>query len=551
MGSRSGVRATVFALLCVALIAACEGTPPSSTSAPAQSAAASAPQTSPAASQGVEPSASVAGTFPVDPFATPDEELVQRLMETEGLEQSEAIFVALTKVEARQVSPLTYEITQWYPTGNTGTITVNVTPGVTVDTDAAPPLAATYSETDGDFHARLQYSVAYDDMPPDVAQQIRALESSSGVPTGGALAAVRGFVAEAKSGARVLVEAVLKKMGQDQVKDFLKSLDQQMGLEKASTEKLYKVLKAALSVRDAMAMSEEHDAYMAKLDALEECVRNPTNEVTKETYRTNPAEQQRVLDAIDGARTEIKSNIAVIYLGMLNSVASGIVSKAAPWLGWLVGPGTAWSKETLRQMNDLLIDEATKMVVPCDEEWDLEMTMTYGSGADRLSVTWTGTFTVAPAVAGREERPITGAGHVAGEFHVSKCTIPTDGNGNSDVLDGDFRTSAVADFAFEGDATTEITARGPVLMGHPELKGIDESFDLEDPENGCLELAFLGGPLMALVMHDPVSAANELISVPVTDNSTVTEQVTVPYIFGEDRNDFPMTRVVTIKKHMP
>lgn len=509
------------------------------------------------------PSASSAppASFPVDPFAAPDEALVAQLMETEGLEESEAVFVALTKVDMLKIGPLTYLITQWYPTGNSSEITVTLTPDVTADPAAPEPLMASYTETDGGLGIRLEYFVAYDAMPDDVEQQIKAAAAATGsraVPLEGLLALAGPVLAgqflagEQKSGVQVVAEAVIKKMARDRVSDFVKAMDARMGTGSTQSDYL-KTLRAGLTAADALAMGDEHDAYMKRLGEFENCVRNPTNPITRETYRTHPEQQQQALNAIAGVRSEIKANIAVIYLGMMTSTASGsnYATEFVPWVGWLAGPATKWSKETLRQMNDALMDEVQKLVTPCEEEWDFVMTMGYGSGNERLGVVWTGTFQIAAPLTGQPqtaERPITGAGTVSGEFHTSKCSIPTNLSGGTQVKTGDFAYSATAEFVMQGNGAVEVTNHGPVLFARPEPKGLDESFVFIEPGDGCLELAFIGAPLLVMVMTDPLAAANRAIKIAADDVETLTEQVKVNYSLGEDQNQFPMTWTITVTK---
>jgi hypothetical protein len=122
-----------------------------------------------------------------------------------------------------------------------------------------------------------------------------------------------------------------------------------------------------------MALSSEFDALMAELDRLEKCAKNP-DPLTKKAYKENPGERDRILKEIAAVRTEIKANTAVAFIGKLNATGSGLV-KGVPWLGYVVGPGTAWSLETLKEVSQAAMNEIRKRVT-C--EGDLKIDASVG-----------------------------------------------------------------------------------------------------------------------------------------------------------------------------
>ena len=307
----------------------------------------------------------------LEPTATPfefgelDEELVAEYQAL-GLSETEAIFASLTRGDTVALGDHRYLITEHYPTGNSGEIEITLTPDQTADPEAAGSVAIEHSETETEWLFTLSYFVPYDDIPADVQEQIRSGSTAALGPllalAGGSSDAI--FVAESKSGVQVVAEAVIKKYTVDSVKGFIRYLDAVLGTG-VQVDQFYKSISAALSVKDAWAMKSEFDEFDRKLKALEQCVEHPTNPITRRTYREHPEEKQRVLDQIKAAREEIKANTAVSFLNTLIKTGSALI-KNVPWLSWVIGPASAWSKNALREVSERLIRDVEKNVVPCD-----------------------------------------------------------------------------------------------------------------------------------------------------------------------------------------
>lgn len=331
----------------------------------------------------------------VDPQASPDAALVAAYRD-EGLSHGQAIFAALSHVEVVEQSALSYAITQSYPTGNSAEMTITVLADQAGDPDATSPVSATYSETDeGDFMFRLEYFIPYDEIPDDVEEEIRGAVAGIGAPI--AVAGIGGALGELTAGnaagIRVTVEAFVKKLFETRVEDFLKGLEEGLG-SGAIIDSLYKALKAGLEVKDALAVRTEHDELMKRIDALEDCAENPTNPVTRRGYADDPGQKQRILDAIAEARANIKSNFAVMFLGLLNSVGSDLAAGAAgKVLGFIIGPGTEYVKQQLQELNAGWIRDLEKLITPC-KDYRLEVGIPGVSGlsavkCDGIEGEWT------------------------------------------------------------------------------------------------------------------------------------------------------------------
>lgn len=297
----------------------------------------------------------------------------------EGLGEGAALFLALTTVDRRALGGHRVRITERFPTGNRAVIDVGV---VATDVgEPGPPIVKAHT-SGGAFVFALEYFVPYSAIPTDVQPTFQGVSDVRSVPAS-ALAGYSRVAAPGteQSGVRVVVKAVVSKFVNNRVADFVKFVDGKIG-EATVLDPLVKKLKAAVAVDDAMALSAEVEELMRRIDALEKCVKSPTNPLTKKAYKRDPAEQDRLLAQIAATREQVTQNAAVGFVGMLNKAASAPI-KGAPWLGYVVGAGTAWSKETLHQVNQGLVDDLTKSIVPC--------TLDYKIDAEAYGQRWTAT----------------------------------------------------------------------------------------------------------------------------------------------------------------
>lgn len=282
----------------------------------------------------------------------------------QGLNAPEALFAAMTTTTVERLDAHVYRVTQTFPTANTAAYTVTVIPDQVGDPDV---VELTSSQSAEGFAFTLRYFIPYDAMPDELQQPLRS--GSIGAATvilavaGGLRSEGRRVAAAAKDGATVVVEALVKQFTNAGTKSFLSFLEGKLG-PTYELNNLVKSLKTLMSVKDSIAMEAEFSELDSQLDKLQDCVENPTNPVTKNAYRDDPGLRQRLLDQVAATRSEVKANTAVMFLGLLNSVGAGLTK--VPWLGWVMGPGTAWSKATLQDMNARLIKDLKKNIVSCD-----------------------------------------------------------------------------------------------------------------------------------------------------------------------------------------
>lgn len=286
-----------------------------------------------------------------DPVLGPVDESLVDALRADGLDEDEAVFLALTRVEATRLGPLTQRLVAIFPTGDAVTLTFTFVPGHPGDPS---DIEVSHSVVDDGVAFRLAYVVPEGGLPLDLVASLRSAARQR--PVAGPL------VAEGGSGIGVIVEGVMKQGASTGTKQLLGLLEDRLknGME---LKNLFKALKADLTIRDGILLREEYLAYESRIDALESCARNPTNPLTRKAYREDPALRERLLQQVADTRAEVKANVLVTYLAMMNKLGSGLVD--VPWLGYVVGPGTAWSKAALKELNERLIAELDDAITDC------------------------------------------------------------------------------------------------------------------------------------------------------------------------------------------
>ncbi len=119
---------------------------------------------------------------------------------------------------------------------------------------------------------------------------------------------------------------------------------------------------ALMGIWSAMGKSSQHQQWMSQLDALENCVQNPTNPLTKTAYSNNPAYQQNTLANIQNARSSVQQVTAARYLAQVNSIAAGLVSGP---LAIVLGGLTMLNDMTLSDVGNQEVQDAGKNVTDC------------------------------------------------------------------------------------------------------------------------------------------------------------------------------------------
>ncbi|MGZ8475378.1 MAG: hypothetical protein ACXWWQ_04020, partial [Candidatus Limnocylindria bacterium] len=344
------------------LMAGCggAGTAPAQTGAAASSAAAT-----PGGSEDAVPSG----------LPSIDQEREAALLE-EGLSEGEAEFLALTTLESEALGDNEYLVVATFPSGDQAELTITLEPDQTGD---PADLELTHEVVADDFEFRLEYLVPWDAIPTDLHDEIR--NGGTALVERDAILALftpaRVEVAADSAGVGVIVQGLVKSLYSQAASETARIIEERLG-NRIDASGTLKMLKALEGVGNALGTSAEYLEVVRQLDELEDCARNPTNPITKRAYRDDPGYRQRILDQVAETRAEVKANAAVLYLSHLIKTGSSLI-RNVPALGFIVGPGTAWSKAALNEVTAKLIDDLAKNITKCGQDYRIDSTF---SGTD-------------------------------------------------------------------------------------------------------------------------------------------------------------------------
>jgi hypothetical protein len=194
------------------------------------------------------------------------------------------------------------------------------------------------------------------------------------------------------------------------------------------------------NIESALGKSQDHADWMSRLDALENCARNPTNPVTQNAFKQDPQYQQRTIEAIEQARSEVTQASALRFLNQETSVASGLVE--GPF-GAVTGSVSDWNDSTLRDIANRQLADTGKLIScepapPPEQQKAGDGMITYHmhragyldyDEEDRIN---TGTFDLRPGpVAGAVT--VAGSGEFKGKMSASKAGTSGECVGTSEI----------------------------------------------------------------------------------------------------------------------
>lgn len=332
---------------------------------------------------GTGPTAILTTTPPASASAsalTPDAALLASLAGL-GLAADDLAFLASTTFDVTSTTPGTANVVEHFVSGDMASFTVSIAPS----TGGSAGLVSATSSTVGDrIEIHLEYLLGTAGMSEEVRQSLEGIASTGRLTAD--LRPVPLLTAEV-SVFGVTVDWAISKAKNTARDDAIKAI-----LEKAAPGKggmLMRLVKAGFTAEKGAAMGDKLDAQLAELDKLTECAKNPTNPLTVKQYEQEPGARDRILDQIQEARNELIANTIVMQLGVLNGYVAGFGPK---WLGYAIGPGTAWSKETLEALNEQRLDEIRKAVTKCDcalvTESRVEPMIWHGQRLDPLDDEW-------------------------------------------------------------------------------------------------------------------------------------------------------------------
>lgn len=264
-------------------------------------------------------------------------------------------FLAATTFDVTSDAPGSATIVEHLASGDTTTVSV----AIAAATGGTPGLVSATSTTTNDrIEVQLQYLVSAEGMSDEVRQSLDGIASAG--------MAVANLAAGQILTADVSIFQVTVNWATSKVSSTLRDTSIKAFLDKAVPGKagdLMRLVKAGFAAEKGAALGDALDAQLAELEKLEECAKNPTNPLTIKQYEQEPGTRDRILKEIQAARDELIANTIVLQLGVLNAFAAGFGPK---WLGYAIGPGTAWSKETLEQVNRERLGEIERGVTKCE-----------------------------------------------------------------------------------------------------------------------------------------------------------------------------------------
>jgi hypothetical protein len=284
-----------------------------------------------------------------------------------GFDKEAVAYFAGTRSSVTEIDAHTYEVHHTFPDGTTADLTYHLVQDTGMDPADWPTL--TVAPDGATF--QIRYSVATNSIPKDMRSRILdglpvagPTESSTASPV--ALSSpfmpVQGLrLAQAGSSVGVVVDSAL-----GEARDTLieKALDpSNVGGSEVPSKGLtaLKFVSAAVEhVQDQAMYKDAQD----KIDRLEDCAKEPTNPLTEKAYRENPAEQKRVIESLQNARSETTADAVVTTVMTLTGPASSLANEASG-LGFIVGPLKDLAKHTLKKVLEERVRVAEQEVVPC------------------------------------------------------------------------------------------------------------------------------------------------------------------------------------------
>jgi hypothetical protein len=346
-----------------------------------QSTAAASPPTAPASSAiGDGPIVSALSPIAADPGYA--DQIVAL-----GFDEATAAFMArtLSTLEVRDAH--TFAVHHAFPNGATGDETYHLVQGS--ETDPGDPPTIVYEVVGDELRYQLRYALDPADLPEDLRAQV--LEGLPVLAEGAAstttpavrllglapLAPMRAvFAAETPSTVEVVVDGVISQ-GQETVIDSWAERGEAKGWTK--TAKSWEAFKSGKKVWEAVEANDLITSALDRLKALRKCAEEPTAPLTQKQYQDDPSEQQKVLDDLTEVENDIRASAAVMFTSMLTDTGSSLI-KAAPWLGFIVGPANNYIKETNLGLIEKRVRAAEQLVVPCQHS------VRMAGGADHLAI---------------------------------------------------------------------------------------------------------------------------------------------------------------------
>jgi hypothetical protein len=306
------------------------------------------------------------GDFPVN------EKFAAELI-AQGIPEDVARFFAAAKMESSSPDNTTCIYLQTFPNGATREMILRVSPNrqytptpdeiANTTPGSSPIYAIEYASSvlaDNTVRMDLNYFVPTESLPKVLAKKVQ----TSPLTADGArrLTAVQVAADTSATGGAGIYYGEIGKTGADvgigSVIDYFAA----QGITGAGTlGSVYAAASALSNLAEALDLSQQIKTWLKELDALEECARNPTNELAKK----DPNYSAAAVAAVQEARINIKAHGAVRYINKMTETGAGITPVTAV-LSIGLKQAFVWNEQTMKDLSEEEMRMARLAVVPCN-----------------------------------------------------------------------------------------------------------------------------------------------------------------------------------------
>ncbi len=299
---------------------------------------------------------------PMEARDVADPDIKQQLQDA-GFDAADSEYIARTGVATQQLDATTWRVMLTTPTGHLIDQTISYAIGNPADIAKPIQRDSPLSDETGAF--AYAYTISATDAPPEI---LEALQSAPVAyrPSRMMMIGPPVRIAMDVDAISVYVKGFIKQFGKDKFGDFTKEYDKLVPDSKFKLNDRWNAVKASMYVLDAVWMFEKIWPYLNAIDYLQACAEKPWNPLTVKSFRENPQDQQRIIERLESARSEIKYEGLYLYTIVMNKVLlmgiPGLSTVTKFLFGETLNNLTAETEQRLRN----LVDEMEKMVPPCN-----------------------------------------------------------------------------------------------------------------------------------------------------------------------------------------
>jgi hypothetical protein len=283
-------------------------------------------------------------------------------------------FISQTKIKVVSEDSRSVHYVLTFPDGTTSDESVMITPDQHYTPTAAElqrprrpgpqvfqPRLTAKKISDKEIQFTLRYYVVQESLPSDFLQKVRVSKASTKtsdfltiVPT--ALAQEGGGSGGSNGAGSVTWN----------IAELVKSMNVK-ALEKLELEKSAKVVDNILTIKDVIKSYGELQGWLGEVAELEDCAKHPTNPMTAKAAQGQ--DYQQVMNGLDEASWDIQ----MTAFPKVANIAAGAVTQFLPFgTGVMISPITDANDAAVEQYAEQRINDAKNMVVPCDNDKELE-----------------------------------------------------------------------------------------------------------------------------------------------------------------------------------